>query len=68
MFIGVGKNATTQHLEKLVLTVDFSKELVKKILDQTREVLSLSGKLSEELDVSKTNTNLIGKAIDKYLR
>lgn len=66
MVMGVGKNPTTKHLEKLGLELGLSKELIKKIIDQTREALDLWSKLSKEYGVSKTNANIIGKAIEQH--
>ncbi len=65
MVMGVGKNPTTKHLEKLGLNQGLSKELVKNTIAQTREALSLWSKLSKEYGISKTNANLIGNVIDQ---
>jgi len=66
MVMGVGKNPTTKHLEKLGSELGLSKELIKNSIDQTREAVGLWSKLSKEYGVSQMNANIIGKAIDLH--
>lgn len=65
MVMGEGRNITIEHLVKLGLEAKISKELIDQIIEQTAESLSKWIRLSKDYGVSKSNIELINRAIIK---
>jgi serine/threonine-protein kinase HipA len=65
MVMGEGRNITIKHLVKLGLEAKISKELIDQIIEQTAESLSKWVRLSKDYGVSKSNIELINRALIK---
>ena len=65
MVMGEGRNITIEHLVKLGLEAKISKELIDQIIEKTAESLSKWIRLSKDYGVSKSNIELINRALIK---
>ncbi len=65
MVMGEGKNPSTQNLIKLGLEAKLSKNLIHEIIEQTRQALASWKALSKDYNITKTNTELIGRYLNK---
>ena len=65
MVMGEGRNITIEHLVKLGLEAKISKELIDQIIAKTAESLSKWIRLSKDYGVSKSNIELINRALIK---
>ncbi len=65
MVMGEGRNITINHLVKLGLEAKISKELIDRIIDQTRSALNNWSYLANEYEISKSNIKLINSVITK---
>lgn len=65
MVMGEGRNISIRHLTKLGLEAKLSKEFVENVIEQTRSALAKWMRLSKEFEISKSNRELIQKAITK---
>ena len=63
MVMGEGRNITIKHLIKLGLEAKISKELIDQIIEQTSEALCKWIRLSNDYGVSKSNVELINRAL-----
>lgn len=64
MVAGEGKNPSVEHLTKLGVEAELSKENVKEIIDQTKSALSGWNKLAKEHGVSAAGIKLVGGKIE----
>ena len=65
MVMGEGRNITIEHLVKLGLEAKISKEMIDQIIEKTAESLSKWIRLSKDYGVSKSNIELINRALIK---
>ncbi|MFD0700131.1 type II toxin-antitoxin system HipA family toxin [Myroides pelagicus] len=65
MVMGEGKNISIKHLTKLGLEAKLSKDFIESVIEQTHSALARWTSLSENFGVSKSNRELIQKAISK---
>ena len=65
MVMGEGRNITIEHLVKLGLEAKISKELIDQIIEKTRNSLSKWNYLANIYGVSKSNIELINRALIK---
>ena len=65
MVMGEGRNISIRHLTKLGLEAKLSKEFVENVIEQTRSALAKWMSLSKDFGISKSNIELIQKAISK---
>lgn len=65
MVVGEGRNISIKHLTKLGLEAKLSKEFVENVIEQTRSALAKWISLSKDFGISKSNIELIQKAISK---
>ena len=65
MVMGEGRNITIEHLVKLGLETKISKELIDQIIEKTRNSLSKWNYLANIYGISKSNIELINRALIK---
>ena len=65
MVMGEGRNITIEHLIKLGLEAKISKELIDQIIEKTRNSLSKWNYLANIYGISKSNIELINRALIK---
>lgn len=65
MVMGEGRNISIKHLVKLGLEAKLSKEFVENVIEQTRSAIAKWMRLSKEFEISKSNMQLIQKALTK---
>ena len=65
MVMGEGRNITIEHLVKLGLEAKISKELIDQIIEKTRNSLSKWNYLANIYGISKSNIELINRALIK---
>ncbi len=65
MVMGEGRNISSRHLTQLGIEAKLSKEFVENVIEQTRSALSKWMLLSKDFGISKSNRELIEKAISK---
>ena len=66
MVMGEGRNITRSHLVKLGLEAKLSKEFIENVVEQTRSAIGKWENWAKEYGVSKSNMQLISKAISKF--